>query len=65
MTVSPCLDLATLSIGADLWFGPPQSKKACVQLSPRLIKAADHIHVGVRTCTVYTGESTEEVRHEL
>ncbi len=22
----------------------------------RLFKAADHIHVGVRTCTVYTGE---------
>ena len=22
-------------------------------------KAADHIHLGVRTCTEYTGESTE------
>jgi hypothetical protein len=30
----------------------------------RLFKAADHIHMGVRTCTVYTGESTEAVRHE-
>jgi hypothetical protein len=31
----------------------------------RLIKAADHIHVGVRTCTALPGESTEAVRHEL
>ncbi len=23
-----------------------------------LLKAADHIHVGVRTCAVYTGESS-------
>ncbi len=32
--------------------------------SNRLFKAADHIHVGVRTCTIYTGESTEAVRCE-
>ncbi len=30
----------------------------------RLFKAADHIHVGVRTCTVYRGENTEAVRHK-
>jgi hypothetical protein len=30
----------------------------------RLCKAADHIQVGVSTCTVYTGKSTEAVRHE-
>jgi hypothetical protein len=26
-----------------------------------LFKAADHVYVGVRTCTVYTGESTQAV----
>ncbi len=42
-------------------FGPPRSKKACVHCTTitRLFIAADHIHVGVRTCTystVYTGK---------
>ncbi len=34
-------------------FGPPRSKKACVHAATynRLFKAADHIHVSVRTCT--------------
>ncbi len=31
----------------------------CTYNYNRLFNAADHIYVGVRTCTVYTGESTE------
>ncbi len=36
----------------------------CTTVTVYVFKAADCIHVGVRTCTVYTGECTEALRHE-
>ncbi len=39
MTVSPCLDMATLSLGAYLWEKPPWGAEPRIELRPALQQA--------------------------